>query len=308
MHIGTPKTATSSIQYFLKNEFLHNDDFCYLDTLTPEINSHKWILGVFNKPPNIIINTIFSLIESSPQKNIVISEEDLVYFDSSILFKLFSSYNTKVIVYFRSPFLMESSALTYESQSSVFSFRNQSNVFQIIARDDSWLPRSFYTFSYFFKNWYDKLPKDIFELVDFDKCLSSSDPVSKFCELIGYKFSNNSNFKHVNQTFSFQALYCYIEIFRQSNNQLLVPDLASSLSALDRSHIFDSVQGTYFSKDYIFHEDPNRMALFHKVGDLLSSHDFFDIGKRLIMSKDVITSAFMHSFYNTYSDEIKSFF
>jgi len=95
IHIGSPKTATTTIQNFLfeQKEFLHEHGYHYMETgLNEKLKCHHdliWGLGLHKAPPyalknvkknhNLLINLIKEEIEKYKNKHFIISSELLFF-------------------------------------------------------------------------------------------------------------------------------------------------------------------------------------------------------------------------------------
>jgi len=207
IHIGLPKTGTTAIQDFCKEKrrllaeyglyypHVQDDDYGHSHLSYMRYGNKVGLDGIQNN-----IKAILNEIKISGVNKALISEEIFYSHPCEDFFELTNNFETKFIVYLRSPFLLEHSAMLFEA----FSFMRDSrspigpSPLGISSRTQDPLFRSYGTYMQLKLNWLDTNDIDDFIFIDYDNESKSGTLIKSLFDKIGISMPKNYATKNAN--------------------------------------------------------------------------------------------------------------
>lgn len=238
LHIGTHKTGTTSLQFFLdKNrEDLLTQGFCYPQIAWYHHAQHMLAFQLQNvcpdhmpQPENNIWKHLNEIIESSSCENVILSSEEFSVIDKSAIEKLknyLKKFEVKIIIYLRSQVdLFES---MYNQQVKDWKSPRKEPIQFFLTQPDKLYPK----FNYFenLKNWVEFFGKDNIIVKGYE----GSNTIDSFLNIVGIdksKIKDSDSKIDTNKSISLKSL----EIMRLSKHLIKDEEIRKKLFFLSNS-------------------------------------------------------------------------
>jgi len=235
------------------------------------------------------IKLLIAQIKASGCENVLISEEIFCEHLCSDFSDLFRQFDIKVIVYLRSPALLEHSAIQFEAFSFLFDSRSPIGISPLgrLDHQEDCLYRVYSTFYKLRSNWLNHLKPDAVIYKDFDAIVQSGDLIADFLSIFGLTDIDATQAVKVNDALKPQYL-----LFHGHLNMvpLTWPDrvrLYENLLELSRS---DTKAKSYrfLSDDQLASVSRGMIDLFDDIGRLIAKPDFYSSGVRKLKELEFI--------------------
>lgn len=297
VHIGLPKTGSTSIQNFC---LTHREKLQQHGLFYPPVEEGSWGHSHISKirypgaeNSGIVKKNIKSLIaqcKDSECENVLVSEEIFCEQLCSDFADLFYQFDTKVIVYLRSPIFLEHSAMQFEAISYFFNSQSPIGLSPFGIRDHAevFMHRSYSTYYKLRSNWLNHFDEKNVFFKDFEKITKDGDLVKDFLKTFQiYDIEIDADFKSVNQTLKPDYL-----LFHSHCNTI-------PLTWVERTRLYDNLldisfkddnekKYRFFSDEYLSKGSDELVDFFNGFGRYINKTEFYQSGLEAIKKKEYI--------------------